>query len=200
VVDLVRAHYPDPTPTNELLERFDLAGLARRNVQALSGGQARRLAVALAFAGRPGFVVLDEPTTGLDVESRRALWRKIEGFKRRGGTVLLTTHYLEEAEALADRVVVMNAGRVVTEGSPAVIKRRVGLKRVRLRAERLPEQLPGVERREVAEDGLYTLWSADADALVRALVESGVGFRDLEVLPVSLEEAFLAVLDGEVVA
>ncbi|WP_456477071.1 ABC transporter ATP-binding protein [Oceanithermus sp.] len=195
VVELVRAHYPNPLPTAEVLARFGLEGLASRNVQALSGGQARRLAVALAFAGNPRLAVLDEPTTGLDVESRRSLWREIQRFKQGGGTVLLTTHYLEEAESLATRVVVLNRGRVVAEGAPEAIKRRVGLKRVRLRAAGLPEW-PEVERREF-EDGRYTLWTADADALVRRLVQSGVAFSDLEVLPVSLEEAFLAVLGEE---
>jgi len=195
VVELVRAHYPDPLPTAEVLARFGLEGLAGRSVQALSGGQARRLAVALAFAGNPRLAVLDEPTTGLDVESRRSLWREIQRFKQSGGTVLLTTHYLEEAESLATRVVVLDRGRVVAEGAPEAIKRRVGLKRVRLRAAELPEW-PEVERREF-EDGRYTLWTADADALVRRLVQSGVAFSDLEVLPVSLEEAFLAVLGEE---
>ena len=198
VVELVRAHYPDPLPAGDVLERFGLGELAQRNVHALSGGQARRLAVALAFAGRPRLAVLDEPTTGLDVESRRELWREIERFKQGGGTVLLTTHYLEEAEALADRVVVIHRGQVLSEGSPASIQRRVGLKRVRLRAGALPE-LPGVERHEREADR-HTLWTADADALVRKLVQSGVPFSDLEVLPVSLEEAFLALLDEEVTA
>ncbi|XOB97662.1 ATP-binding cassette domain-containing protein [Deinococcota bacterium DY0809b] len=198
VVELVRAHYPHPQPTDALLDRFGLGELAARNVQALSGGQARRLAVALAFAGNPRLAVLDEPTTGLDVESRRALWREIERFKQEGGTVLLTTHYLEEAEALADRVAVMNRGRVVSEGSPEAIKRRVGLKRVRFRAAERPE-LAGVERYE-REGDLHTFWTADADALVRRIVEQGVAFAELEVLPISLEEAFLAVLDGEVQA
>ena len=195
VVELVRAHYPHPQPTEALLDRFGLGELAARNVQALSGGQARRLAVALAFAGNPRLAVLDEPTTGLDVGSRRALWREIERFRREGGTVLLTTHYLEEAEALADRVAVMNRGRIVSEGSPEAIKRRVGLKRVRFRAAECPE-LAGVERHE-REGDLHTLWTADADALVRQMVEKAAAFADLEVLPVSLEEAFLAVLDEE---
>ncbi len=198
VVELVRAHYPDPLATRDVLERFGLGELAQRNVHALSGGQARRLAVALAFTGRPRLAVLDEPTTGLDVESRRELWREIERFKQGGGTVLLTTHYLEEAEALADRVVVIHKGRTLSEGTPESIKRRVGLRRVRLRAGALPE-LPGVERYE-REAERHTLWTTDADALVRQLVRHGVDFSDLEVLPVSLEEAFLALLDEEVTA
>ncbi len=195
IVELVRAHYPSPLPARDLLERFGLADLARRSAQALSGGQARRLAVALAFVGRPRLAVLDEPTTGLDVASRRALWGEIERFKQGGGTVLLTTHYLEEAEALADRIAVIHRGRLLAEGSPAEIKRRVGLRRLRFRAPALPE-LPGVARAERDGD-LHTLWSNDADAVVRRLVESGVAFHELEVLPVSLEEAFLAVLDEE---
>jgi len=198
VIDLARAHYPNPPNTEEILRRFELADLAKRNVNALSGGQARRLAVALAFSGSPRLAVLDEPTTGLDVESRRALWEQIVRFKREGGTVLLTTHYLEEAEALADRVVVLARGQVLTEGSPDEIKRRVGLRRVRFAAATLPE-LSGVKKVE-REGDHYTLWTTDADALVRELVQSGAAFSDLEVLPVSLEEAFLAVLDGEVSA
>ncbi len=198
VIDLARAHYPNPPSTEEILRRFDLADLAKRNVNALSGGQARHLAVALAFSGSPRLAVLDEPTTGLDVESRRALWEQIVRFKQEGGTVLLTTHYLEEAEALADRVVVLAQGRVLTEGSPDEIKRRVGLRRVRFAAATLPE-LGGVKKVE-REGYRYTLWTTNADVLVRELVLSGAEFSDLEVLPVSLEEAFLAVLDGEVSA
>jgi len=196
VVELVRAHYPRPLATAALLERFGLSGLATRSVSSLSGGQARRLAVALAFAGNPRLAVLDEPTTGLDVGSRRALWSQIRRFREEGGTVLLTTHYLEEAEELADRVVVLARGRVISSGSPAEIKRRVGLRRVRLRAERPPE-LPAAEK--IERDGeRFTIWTHDSDALVRQLVNSGLEFSDLEVTPVSLEEAFLAVLSEEV--
>ena len=195
VVELVRAHFSNPLDTRELLERFGLAGLDRRDAQALSGGQARRLAVALAFVGRPRLAVLDEPTSGLDVTSRRALWKDIQRFKREGGTVLLTSHNLEEAEALADRIVVIHRGRVLTEGSPAAIKQRVGLRRLRFCAPALPE-LPGVVRVE-REGDCYKLWSNDADEVVRQLVERGVAFSGLEVLPVSLEEAFLAILSEE---
>lgn len=199
VVQLVRAHYPDPMSSDEALTRFELHSLAARNVQALSGGQARRLAVALAFVGRPLLAILDEPTTGLDVSSRRALWREIVRFKSEGGTVLLTTHYMEEAEELADRVVVLDRGRVATAGKPEEIKKRVALKKVRLRAAKLPE-LRSARKVAPGEGGLYTIWSPDADQLVREIVNSGVEFSDLEVTPVSLEEAFLAALNHEVQA
>lgn len=192
IVDFVRAHYPNPMPTGELLDRFDLEDLAKRQAGGLSGGQRRRLAVALAFAGRPPLVVLDEPTTGLDVEARRALWRVVKDVVAAGTTILLTTHYLEEAEALADEVVVIHEGRIRTRGSVADIVAGVALTRVgfRLTAAQLPE-LPGVVDAEHAADGAVTLHTPDADALVRHLVRTDVPFRDLQVSTVSLEEAFV---------
>jgi ABC-2 type transport system ATP-binding protein len=117
IVDLVRAHFPFPAPTDELLERFDLGTIARRQAGGLSGGERRRLSVALAFAGEPAAIFLDEPTAGLDVESRRAVWAEIDQYSADGGTVLLTTHYIEEAERLAPRIVLLAHGRVVAEGS-----------------------------------------------------------------------------------
>jgi ABC-2 type transport system ATP-binding protein len=119
IVDLVRAHFADPLPTHDLLARFGLEQVRRRQAGGLSGGERRRLAVALAFAGSPRAVFLDEPTTGLDVESRRTVWAELETYADAGGTVLLTTHYIEEAEALATRVVLLAKGRVVAEGVPS---------------------------------------------------------------------------------
>jgi len=124
IVDLVRAHFPFPAPTDELLERFELAAVARRQAGGLSGGERRRLAVALAFAGEPAALFLDEPTAGLDVESRRAVWAEVDQYCLDGGTVLLTTHYLEEAERLATRVVLLARGRVVAEGTAAELAER----------------------------------------------------------------------------
>jgi ABC-2 type transport system ATP-binding protein len=121
IVDLVRAHFPFPAPTDELLERFDLIGIARRQAGGLSGGERRRLAVALAFAGEPAAIFLDEPTAGLDVESRRSVWKEIDQYSLDGGTVLLTTHYLEEAERLAEKIVLLARGRVVAEGTSVAL-------------------------------------------------------------------------------
>ncbi len=194
IIDLVRAHYPAPLARQEVLERFGLTGLERRQTGGLSGGQRRRLAVALAFAGNPLAVFLDEPTTGLDVEVRRDLWQEVRAYTNRGGSVLLTTHYLEEIEALASRVVVIDHGKVLIEGSVDAIKARVGLKQLRFAAATLPE-LPGIERVE-QEHGRYCLYTADADAVVRALVRQGCEFSGLEVLPTSLEEAFLILTGG----
>ncbi|PTA48041.1 ABC transporter ATP-binding protein [Micromonospora sp. RP3T] len=191
VVDFVSAHFPDPVPRGELLDRFGLADQVRRQTGGLSGGQRRRLAVALAFVGRPRLVVLDEPTTGLDVEARHALWDAIRGFHADGGTVLLSSHYLEEVEALAQRVMVIGQGRVLADDSVAAIRGIVGVRRVSLVADDLPA-LPGVVATERV-DGRVHLLTTDADQLVRDLVTAGVAFRDLEVRPTSLEEAFLAI-------
>jgi ABC-2 type transport system ATP-binding protein len=119
LVAFTRAHYPEPVETEALLAQFGLADLAGRQVGGLSGGQRRRLAVAVAFAGGARLVVLDEPTTGLDIESRRAVWDALREYARRGGAVLLTTHYLDEAEALADRIVFVSRGIDVARGTPA---------------------------------------------------------------------------------
>jgi ABC-2 type transport system ATP-binding protein len=194
VVDLVRVHYPDPAPAQELLDRFGLAAVAGRRAGGLSGGQSRRLAVALAFAGRPQAVVLDEPTTGLDVEARHRLWEVLRAFVADGGTVLLTTHYLEEAQALASRVVVIADGQIIAHGSVDDITARVGVSRVHVQAPALPE-LPGVTHVE-ATNGSYTLYTADPDGLVRALTLKGVAFSGLRVERASLEEAFLHLTGG----
>lgn len=189
VVDYVSAHYPDPVPRGELLARFGLENLVRRQTGGLSGGQRRRLAVALAFVGRPRMVFLDEPTTGLDVEVRHVLWDAIRAFHADGGTVLLTSHYLEEVEALAQRVVVLGEGRVLADDTVAAVRGLVGVHRVSLAAMALPD-LPGVVSRSES-DGRLHLLTPDADELVRTLVRSGIEFRDLEVRPTTLEEAFL---------
>jgi ABC-2 type transport system ATP-binding protein len=196
VVDVVAGHFAAPVPTGELLERFGIADLRRRQTGGLSGGQKRRLAVALAFVGRPRLVLLDEPTTGLDVDARHDLWAAVREYHREGGTVVLTSHYLEEVEALAERVVVVDRGRVLVDGTLDAVRSAVPSRRVRLRAA-APPALAGADVTRVVSDGdRHELWTTDADDLVRRLVRSGTDFRDLEVAAASLEEAFLAVTAG----
>jgi ABC-2 type transport system ATP-binding protein len=192
VVDFVGRHFADPVDTGELLSRFGLADVAARQTGGLSGGQRRRLAVALAFVGRPRLVLLDEPTTGLDVQARHALWDGIRGFADEGGTVLLTSHYLEEVEALARRVVVLGGGRVLADGPVETVRGVAGVRRVSVIADELPA-LPGVVGVQHV-DGRTDLLTPDADELVRALVRADVHFRDLRVAPVSLEDAFLSLV------
>ncbi|PPK92011.1 ABC-2 type transport system ATP-binding protein [Kineococcus xinjiangensis] len=199
VVDLVAGHFPDPVPRGELLERFGLAELTRRQCGGLSGGQQRRLCVALAFAGRPDVVLLDEPTSGLDVTARRALWEAVRGFTAAGGTLLLSSHHLEEVEALSERVVVLGGGRVLADGPVADVRSRVALRRVRLRLPAgVPEPVGAAGAGTCVRDGeRVELLVPDADGLVRDLVCRQVPFCDLEVSPASLEDAFLAITGAE---
>ena len=204
VVDFIAGHYPDPMPRAELLDRFGLGELARRQTGALSGGQRRRLAVALALVGRPRLVVLDEPTTGLDVEGRHELWSALREYHAGGATVVVTSHYLEEIEALAQRVVVVDGGRVLADDSLDAVLSRVAVRRVSFVIDGVGaawtdagvrdaalSRLPGVVGLGRDGDRVQVL-AADADALVRALVADGVPFRSLEIRGASLEEAFLA--------
>jgi ABC-2 type transport system ATP-binding protein len=121
-IHLFSSYYPDPMPMADVIEAAGLQGLENRKFGQLSGGQQKRVLFALALCGNPELLVLDEPTVGLDVEARRALWKQIRAFIARGRSVLLTTHYLAEAEALASRVVVIHKGTVVREGTPQQIK------------------------------------------------------------------------------
>jgi ABC-2 type transport system ATP-binding protein len=191
VVDFVTAHFPKHEDRNGLLERFGLGELANRQTGGLSGGQKRRLAVALAFIGRPSLVFLDEPTTGLDVEARAVLWDRIREFHADGGTVVLTSHYLEEVEALAQRVVVMGGGRILADDTMEAIRGLVGVQRVSMTVSELPD-LPGVTSVE-REEGRTHVLTSDADAFVRELVRKNVDFSGLEVRPTTLEEAFLSI-------
>ncbi|MEV6033368.1 ABC transporter ATP-binding protein [Nonomuraea sp. NPDC052116] len=195
IVDFVSSHFPKKADKGELLARFGIDDLAKRQVGGLSGGQKRRLAVALAFAGDPQLVFLDEPTTGLDVEARRSLWEGVRSFHEGGGTVLLTSHYLEEIEALAERVVVVGHGRVLADDTVRAVRDMVGVRRVSLVAENLPE-LPGVIGTE-HEDGRTHLVTTDPDRLVVELVRSGTPFSGLEIRPTTLEEAFLTITSKE---
>jgi ABC-2 type transport system ATP-binding protein len=122
VIDLVRAHYDAPLPTARLLERFGLEPDADRDLSRLSSGQRRRVAVALAFAGRPELLVLDEPTAGLDLQARRSLWQELRDHVRVGGSILLTTHSVEEIEVLANAVVLLHRGRILISGTVAEVR------------------------------------------------------------------------------
>jgi ABC-2 type transport system ATP-binding protein len=190
IVAFAAAHFPDHEPVDDLLGRFGLAAVSRRQVGGLSPGERRRLALALAFLGRPKLVVLDEPTTGLDIESRRTAWEAIRVHAERGGTSLLTTHYLEEVEALASKIAVLARGRVVATGTAGELAAGLALKRVRFSAAALPE-LPAIER-AVQERGVWEVTTRDAPATVARLVGAGVPRDRIEVAPAGLEETFLA--------
>jgi ABC-2 type transport system ATP-binding protein len=127
LIDLWRTYYPNPRPLGELLEVVELTEVSHRQVRKLSGGQRRRLDFALALAGDPELIFLDEPTTGFDPEARRRCWAAIENLRRLGKTILLTTHYLDEAERLADRIAILRAGRIELAGTTHEVAVRAGL-------------------------------------------------------------------------
>jgi ABC-2 type transport system ATP-binding protein len=188
-VDFVRAHFREAASTDVVVDRFGLAGLSDRVALGLSGGQQRRLAVALAFAGTQRTLFLDEPTAGMDATARRRLLRDIAVFAADGGAVLLTTQQLAEAEEIASRVLLLVRGRIVLDGTVAEVRARAGLTKVTVRTETLP-RLPSVVSVESSADR-HVVHVEDADAFVAGLVRSGVSFCDLEVTPVSLEDAFV---------
>ncbi|MFJ9408331.1 ATP-binding cassette domain-containing protein [Streptomyces sp. NPDC101393] len=197
LIAFVAATYPDPMDVTEALELAGLGEFGGRRVDRLSGGQAQRVRFAVALAGNPELLVLDEPTAALDVEARRAFWRSMRAYARRGHTILFSTHYLEEADEHADRIVVIDRGRVVADGSSEAIKRRAGGSLVSFDLAGAPTaplaQLPGVTAVEVRGDRAL-LRTSDSDGTVLALAGLGL-VRGLEVAAASLEDAFLQLTD-----
>jgi ABC-2 type transport system ATP-binding protein len=202
-IELYAGFYRNPRPTSEILTLTGLEGQAMTRNRRLSGGQQRRLDVALALVGDPDVLFLDEPTTGFDPAARRAAWATIAGLKDLGKTIFLTTHYLEEAEHLADRIAVITAGRIVATGTPSELggrhRRESAVRFAVSGSARVVDHLalpPELEARiEDADDGRMELSSADPDldlyALVRWAEERGVRIAQLEVVRPSLEQIYL---------
>lgn len=198
-VTLFARLYPAPLEVNRALELAQLGDVAGRRAGALSGGQARRLAFALAVVGNPQVLFLDEPTTGMDASSRQAFWAAVDGLKAAGRTILLTTHYLEEAERTADRVVVMNAGTVLADGTLESLRGSVLSSRVRFTSDLVLaelEALPGVETATVDSRGHADVRTREPEEMLRALFARDVAFSELEVGRASLEDAFLSLTAG----
>jgi ABC-2 type transport system ATP-binding protein len=194
LVALTASYYPHPLPVADVLRLTGAAQFAQQRTTKLSGGQAQRVRFATALVGDPDLLVLDEPTAGIDVEGRREFWQAMRAIADRGKTVLFATHYLEEADAFADRIVLVARGQVVADGPATEIKARAGSRLIRAT---LPEAglgslraLPGVAKVERHGDAVL-LSCSDADAALRALLGSFREARDIEVRGGSLEEAFL---------
>jgi ABC-2 type transport system ATP-binding protein len=204
VAELVRlacSLHPRPYKPGDVLSRAGIAQIADRKVNKLSGGQEQRVRFALATAGDSDLIVLDEPTTGMDVSARQSFWATMREQADRGRTVLFATHYLEEADAIADRVLVLHRGRLLADGTAAEIKAKAGARKVSF-------DLDGV----IDTDALSALphltgitftgptvriQSTDADATVHALYGLGVYPRNLEVAGLGLEQAFVAITEAE---
>jgi ABC-2 type transport system ATP-binding protein len=203
-INIFRGYYPDPMPYEDLVRAAGLEGIESRMFGQLSGGQKQRVLFALALAGDPDLIFLDEPTVGLDIESRRGMWTEIRSLAARGKTVLLTTHYLEEADALAHRIIVINKGRVICEGTPSEVKSLGAastgastsrtLKIIRCVTD-LPTptllSVPGVTTAELTA-GITVISSTEPERTLRELLALDQNLHSLEVASPALEDAFLA--------
>ena len=195
LIRLTSSYYPAPRALRESAELAGVADLLDRPYGKLSGGQQRRVQFALAICGDPDLLFLDEPTTGLDIEARQQLWQAIRDLRARGAGVVLTTHYLEEAEALADRVVVIDGGRVVAEGSVDAIRAKVAEQRIRCRTPvdaALAAQWAGVLQ-AMREGDHLVLRVEDAVRVLPLLLGTDPALSDLEVGRAGLADAFLAI-------
>ena len=196
LVTLVTGFHPRPEPVDTTLRRAGIATIADQRVDRLSGGQTQRVRFALAIVGDVDLIVLDEPTAAMDVETRRLFWSSMKEEVAEGKTLLFATHYLEEADQAADRILVINRGRLLADGTPAEIKERAGAKRLSFRLEKVGEPfllgLPGLVSLDVRGD-VVQIQSSDSDATLYALLDAGYRPREIEVGSLGLEQAFIAI-------
>jgi ABC-2 type transport system ATP-binding protein len=200
LLSLMATIYPRPLGVDEVLDMTGIVDVAAQRTQKLSGGQVQRARFALALISDPQVLVLDEPTVGMDVESRRAFWASMRRFAARGRTVLFATHYLEEADANADQVIVLADGQVVADGPTTAIRGRVGVRRIRatlpdVAADRLAA-LPGVRTADRRGQAV-TLMCSDSDEAVRALLASYPHASDIEISGAGIEDAFVELTSAE---
>jgi ABC-2 type transport system ATP-binding protein len=191
--DLFSSYYQNGHNATELISLAGLDNHANQRFGRLSGGQKQRLLFALALAGKPQLVFLDEPTLGMDVEARRSLWQQVRQLKQQGVAVVLTTHYLEEAEQLADRILVLNKGQIIAQGSPAQLKAMTAYKFIQCCSTLDDAQLtalPAVQQLTRLPHSVV-LQSNQIEQTLRALLAQDSQVRDIEVRPVALEQAFL---------
>jgi ABC-2 type transport system ATP-binding protein len=200
-LDFVRGLHPAGMSRDQLIHIAGLEGLEARRVDRLSGGQTQRVRFAMAIAGNPDLLVLDEPTAAMDVESRRDFWVRMGAYAELGNTILFATHYLEEAEMFASRLVIMARGQVVADGTVQDIQQRYGEPRITFVSRNGGnlirfQQLPGVTRAELQGEHV-TLHTLDADTTVQGLVRSNLSWKQLQVRTNDLEETFLRLVSDK---
>jgi len=199
LLDVVTSYYPNPYTAEEVIEITGAGDIADTQYMRLSGGLQRRVQYALAICGRPRLVFLDEPTAGLDVETREMQWNTIRALRERGTAIVLTTHYLEEAEMLADRVVMLAGGKTIAHGTVsemcALISRKTMSCYTSTRIERV-RSWPEVREAAIDEKGLLTLVVGDAESVARQLLAADSGLRELEVRRAGLNDAFKLLTTG----
>lgn len=191
-LELVASYYPDPLSPAAAMEMTYTTALGSKPYGKLSGGQKRQVQFAMAVCGRPSLLFLDEPTVGLDIQSRTLMWAMLRQLVHDGVSIVLTTHYLEEAESLADRVIVLAKGRVVSSGTVREMRAIVGHKRITCSTLLAPELIsawPGVQSVSV-ERGRLQITTSNAETIIKRLVAADADFQDLEVHSAGLAEAF----------
>ncbi len=194
LVEMFRRFHDHPMTTQEALKMAGLEEKSKSRLIRLSGGQKQRVYFALALVGNPEVLFLDEPTAGLDVESRLAFWEQITQQMVQGKTIILTTHNLEEADALARRIVLINLGQIIADGTPEQIKGQVGGKRISFRSPHMTlEELNALVGAQAFQQrgNTFEMLTRDPDAILTTLTQHGVELSDLEVVGAGLEEAFL---------
>lgn len=198
-IQLFSSYYPNPLPFPEIVRAASLNGIEHKLFGDLSGGQKQRVLFGLAICGNPKLLFLDEPTVGLDIQARRAFWDVVRDFVRRGGSALLTTHYLEEADALSDRVVVIDKGKVIAEGTPSDLKQRTTGRRIRCSTTlSLPtiREIAGVT--DARSNGLsIEILSKQPERTVRELLALDTELSGLEITSAGLDDAFLSIIHDE---
>jgi ABC-2 type transport system ATP-binding protein len=194
LIAMMGALFPNPYGVDEVLDLTGIADIAGRRMQKLSGGQTQRVRFAIALVSNPDLLVLDEPTVGMDVESRHGFWTTMRRFASSGKTVVFATHYLEEADTYADRIILMARGEIVADGPATEIKATVGLRTIRATLPGVDPAvlaaLPGVTHVETRGEAVI-LHCSDSDAAIRALLPAYSQARDIEISGAGLEEAFL---------
>jgi ABC-2 type transport system ATP-binding protein len=200
LIAMMASLYPNAMGVDEVLSVTGIEDIAGRRTQKLSGGQTQRVRSAVALVSNPDLLILDEPTVAMDVEVRREFWTSMRNFAAAGKTVVFATHYLEEADSYADRIVLMARGRIVADGPATEIKATVGLRTIKATLPDVPipslAALDGVQTAELRGESVI-LHCADSDAAIRALLREFPAASDIEIAGAGLEEAFLLLTGDE---
>ncbi len=199
LIELFASYYPQPLDTKVLMEQLQLNEIADKRFGKLSGGQKQLVLLALALCGDPDLLFLDEPSVGMDVEVRRTLWAVIESFKAKGKTIILTTHYLEEADALADRVLVLQQGKVIADGSPEAIKAKFQTKQIKARSDKTLGWLQKLDEVvDVLALGQYVQLTSNApEKTLKHWLNTDDSVKDITVKATDLEQAFVKITQNK---
>jgi ABC-2 type transport system ATP-binding protein len=194
-IELFQSYYAEPMSYQQVMDYSGLKDIENQFSKTLSGGQKQRLLFALAICGNPKLLFLDEPTVGMDITARKSLWKAIENLKANGTSILLTTHYLEEADRLSDRIVMLSRGKVVREGTPAQIKSQINTKKIRFQSKVNISELVAIKHVEKAtqlhaENHYFELESTNAEEALKELFKHEIAISDLTIVGAALEDAF----------